>query len=677
MPKSDDLVQEVKERRRRSERWLASNYYDEWVQAFRAYKCEREAEVNDKGQADQTQTSVGMPMTYSLVRRSVARNTAQIPNLRYHAKDPDTGELISRTLMYQWDKGNVQRVRKRHYLQAAIFGWSVLAWYWAVEDHQRRKRVNPFQLGPADAEAISNQYGVPPEALVDPMVIAQLLATKGKGRTLPIEYVYRCYEGPKCDFLSITDCFPEPNFQALQSSAWFCVQRRRRIDWLEDLVKLYSDKPEVKKGVEDLLRLHPRGSDPKWFNTSGADSANLRQQLLTAVSRTDDLASTSTTDIGVPEWTITEMHMPGRNPTLTFVGEDSVFMGQMPYPYDLEGRIAFTELLLIDDLLAGIGDSTARIIRGIQQLHDRQVNKREDLIDNLLRPIIGTTNREFYENPGLLKRHKGFRLVMMRGPGDLWYQPEQAAIAAAAASANDESGLMRLYQMATGDTNLSMASGVDPQQGRTATGARIMQANLDILTKDQIDMGTRATKEDAEMMFMLNRSEMSDEGFEFDENRYARNYQAGKDLTQASWVKVEPALFQIDGEITAEAGSMLADDDEAKVTKATTLFQNLRGDPLVNPQMLVQDLLTANGKGRQLSAYMSKPGPPPPPEIKTSLTIAAKLEMLDESVQQVVGQHVAKVFIAQDQATDAAAGPQPGEPPPGPPQAGMEAPVGV
>lgn len=633
---------EIKDRRTRSEKWLESNYYEEWAQAFQSYKCERDAEKDADGNEDSSQTSIGLPDTWATVRRTVARNTAQIPNLRFHAKDADIGELISRTLMYQWDRGGTQRIQKRHFLQAAVFGWSVKAWYWDRDSYRRTKRIDIMDpaLDPQSIGAVAEQYRIDPMALMDParglQTRAQLLSQAGRGKLLPVKYDYVAYEGPKCDFVSIVDCFPEPNFQTLQSSNWFIVQRRRNKEWIERTAKRF---PEFAQGFDDLMTKFPKGTE---YRRIGRQTETLRQTLIAKINRTDDLLTGLNMERGPAEWTITEQHTPGQNPRLAYVGEDDVWIGEIEYPYDLDGKIAFTELTLIDDLLAGIGDSTARIIRGLQQLHDRQVMKRVDLIDNIQRPLIGTTNREFYENAEQhLKRHKGFRLVLMRGPNDLWVQPEMAAIAAAAAGLQDEQAIMRMYQMATGENNMSSMANVDPQQNRTATGARLMAFNQDILTKDQIDMGNYSVKADAEMMFMLNRSEASDE-FEFDSNRYNRTYSATTDMTRENWQKVEPAMFQLDGEITAEVGSTLADDDEAKVAKATNLFIMLGQRPDVNQQKLRDDLLIAHGKGRELAQFAVPPPPPPPPEVRTNISVAVKAELMPTPVQMAIGGVVAQ-----------------------------------
>jgi hypothetical protein len=662
-----DLAQRIKDRKQRSYDWMKDNFYSEWETVFKAYKCVRDPELDPDGKPDKEATSVGMPLTYSHIRRNVARGTAQVPNLKFRAKDPVIGDAIGRTLMYQWDKGGVQRLQKRHFAQALMFGVSVRPWYWAVEEHMRSKRVDVLEqeITPEVAQRISDQYGVPMQYLMHPevgsVVRARLLARHGRGNLLPLKYPYRGYVGPKCEFLFVGDCFFQPNFQSLQSSDWFIVERRRDMHWIRGVARRY---PELAGNFELLLQQHPKGTPG---NEMRRDTEGLRERMRAAIGHADSGEQYYGED-SEQKWTIVEMHVPGASPSISYVAEDHQWIGRIPYPYDLDGKIAFTDTVLIDDLLTGVGDSTARIIIGLQELYDRQANTRMGLVNNLLRPLIGTSNRELVENPEMIKRYGGFRLVPMRGPGDMWVQSEQAAQASAAAGLVEDQAVMRLYQMATGDTNMSMSANVDPQQARTATGAKILQAQQDILTKDLVDMfNITSIKADAEMMFMLNRSELSD-AIEFNMSEYERNYSHEKNLMREEWAQVEPIHFQTDGEVVAEVGSTLADDDEARVAKAINLYQAAIGRPdLFNQQKARDEYLIAMGKGRELQQWAAPPQPPPPPEMNVSMSVSVKWEMLSEQERDELMKKAGVITM-----------PAPGEMGPGGmPPAGMGLPPGM
>lgn len=641
----DKKAGDVVARNDMSLRWMEDNYYSEWESVFKAYRCEREPEKDDDGKDDYSLTSIATPLTTSYVNRATARMTAQPPNLRFRAKEKQYAELISRTLMYQWDKGRVQRQQKKHVRQAVLFGWSVRAWHWAVEEFNRQSRYDPYNdPRPRALDAITNAYGdqiveafgLPYQALpVDQQAEAMtmLLKRHGRGGLLDVKEPYKAYEGPKCDYLSVADVFPEPNFTSIQESEWFQVERRRGKGWIDSAIKAY---PELEEGFDRLLKKYPKGAPPSYqTGNNGRGVQNFRSMMANAYSgnRFNEQYYDTEHQHG---WSIIEEHVPGPNAKLRLVGERDTWIGEIPYPYELEGKIAFTDLILIDDFLGGVGESLPRFFRGLQKLNDRQVNVRWDLIYNILRPLIGTTNREFYEDPKKIARGPGFRLVYMRGPNDLWVQGEQAAMASAAAGIQDAGGIMSLFQMVTGENNMSLSANADPQQGKTATGARILAYMGDVISKDLIDMFTETSlKSDAEMMFLLNRSEMT-EPHEFEAGRYNRIYSIGSDPLAEEWMKVEPLHFQTDGEIMVEVGSTLADDDEMRAQKALQLYGAATARPdLFNQQKSRDEFVKAMGYGKELNEWAAPPPQPPPPQPPkpAQLSISGKMEMLPPEVQ--------------------------------------------
>lgn len=637
-PKEKQNARKVLERFKYSQRHMEDNFYSEWEQVLKSYRCERDPEKDDDQNDDPTQTSIGLPDTWAHVRRVVARVTAQPPNVRYRFKDKAVSEQVSRALMYYWDKGRVQRQQKRHATQAALFGWSVRPWYWANEEWPRIHKVDPFDPSPDTIEAISRHYGAPiktdPQTgapYIDPAILAELMQRYGKGgKYLPVEAMHKSYEGPKCDPLLIADCFPEPNTFGIQISNWFQV---RRLMTFDDLKRLDTAFPGVlETGLNEMLRDYPSGSNT---DIIANDSWNFRARMVDAYNR-QNMFENSYLYSDTQKWWIHAEHVPGSSPKIRYLGEGDKWLGEVDYPFSLEGKIAFSELTLIDDITSGIGDSTVRILRGLQQLHDRQVNVRWDLINTLLRPLMFTMNRELFENPDLMRRGPGFRLVLSRMPNDTGILGEQGALASAAAGLQDEGGIMRLWQMATGETNMSMMANVDPQQGRTATGAKIQQANSDILTKDMIDQfNETGIKADLEIMFLMARSEMT-EPIEFEASQYNRTFSAEQDPHRQEWMTVSPAVWETNGEIVPEIGSTLSDDDDQKVQQSWTIWQSALARPdKFNLDKARDELLISLGKGRELQQWAAPPPPPPPPPPpRSSLGVSAKLELLPPEIQQ-------------------------------------------
>lgn len=640
--------------RMRSQEWMQDNYYERWTQVYQNYKCEEDPhpDPNDPTKIDPSQTAIGMPDTWGIVRRFVARVTAQPPAHRFIATDLDVADRVTRAQMWQWDRAGVARIDKKHVLQGGLFGLSLRPWYWAVDSAKRTRRIRPSappteELGRALAEQYTDKFlgyykelGISSQdhaalKLTDPQqhqqhndfLAARLVADVGRGDLVPVKYLYKHYEGPKCEFLFLGDTFLPPNYQGLNDlpQQGLIINRRRGKKYLLNLLELYKVTDpqaydELKRGLLVLFEQYPEGSpdQPSASSSMGERTQQLKRMLMDSVDQTDESRSTGS-DFGAESlmWNITERHVPGEEARLELIAEDGIWLGGFPYPYDLEGKIAFTELLFIDDLTTGVGDSVPGIIRGINKLHNRQVGQREDLIDKILKPYMVTSSRQLYDNPQLLERKKALRLIWSPGgANDLQVLGEMGAMAAVQTSLADESGIMRLIQTASGESNLSMAADVDPQQNRTATGAKIGARSADILTKDSTGMYTLSLVADLDMMRLLNRSELS-EPVVVNKAQYNRPF-AGQippevaDPTETT--SATPEDFQYDGEIEVEVGSTLADDDDTKLTRAQQLFQLASSVPnQLNQRQATIELLRAMGKGKELQKWLAPPPPAPDP----------------------------------------------------------------
>jgi hypothetical protein len=167
-------------------------------------------------------------------------------------------------------------------------------------------------------------------------------------------------------------------------------------------------------------------------------------------------------------------------------------------------------------------------------------------------------------------------------------------------------------------------------------------------------------------MYLLNRSEMP-EAVTFDGAKYNRDYTA--DPPPDPTMTVTPHDFQIDGEVEAEAGSTLADDDDAKQAKAQMMLQTSMQNPHLNQRTATIEWLIANGKGKDIGKWLNPPPPPPPPPppsepMRESFAITAKLELMPQEVQSAV---LAKAGFTPAPPAPPPGPAGPGGPPPGPP----------
>lgn len=689
MPKDsrDVEVQRVIEQRDDSFSYMERNFYDDMEEVWKHYHCKVDPYKDIDGLEDKDKPHFGQPDTFAAVNRRTARITAQLPKISFTSFNGDDGleERVSRKCMWDWDQGKIQRIQPLHVRQAELFGWSPRPWHWERMEHIRRKGINLAKesLSPEEIELIAKEYELEPMAKMilegapfgDParnVIIASLMEKAGRRGLLDVSYLYKAFEGPRANFLFIGDCFPEPHFDEIQTSAYFIVEMRRDKQWLEDLANEWPE--QFGDGIRQLFEKFPKGTSPGCRNEYAG--THLRDRLRRAIDQEDQLTSqyaNNNKETGV--WNILARWTPGREPKVTYVAEESILLGTIDSPYSLNGKIPFTELILCDSILRGIGDSASRIGKDLQMMRNLQANSRFQLFRHFSQPMFGTSDQTLFDNPEMMTR-QAFRFVMMRrGPGSVWNLNDSPSMASAAATMNDEQGTQRSLQVLYGESNMSLAANVDPSQSRTATGARIMQANTDIITKALVDaFHMTSVNPDVEMIWLLNRSEMSD-AVKFDARPYLRNYDTvnmESDPMKAVWIVAEAEDFQQDGNLVVEIGSTLADDDEAKVAQATNLFQMLSGNPLVNQETLVKNLLIAHNQGSKLQQYMVKPQPAQPEPIKASVSISLKGEDLSEAERRAAliegGITSEEIAAAQAQVMQQAAAMQAPMPPAAPPE---------
>src|SRR5262245_13315843 len=114
-----ETVSEVIDRRNESRKYMQQNYWDEWETVYRYSKClaPKIMRKNNKGEEeeDTSRTNVCMPETSLSIRRSVARLTANHPQINYTS--PSGNEQVEQKLTgwayQQFDKsGEAQNHRR-------------------------------------------------------------------------------------------------------------------------------------------------------------------------------------------------------------------------------------------------------------------------------------------------------------------------------------------------------------------------------------------------------------------------------------------------------------------------------------------------------------------------------------------------------------------------------------
>lgn len=668
----------------RSRSWMQNNFWGQWEMVLRQYLCEP-AEIidpNDVGATahstdqsryrglfgpsgkmiDETVPKTGdevvnlyVPDQWALVRRKTARVTAQVPNLRMRNNDFVRANKVSRTIMWQWDNMGRAREEKKHTACAFLFGWSVKAWYWVRNVYKRTTRIDPLNADPEMWKRIMAVYGKELQPIVmmaqqvgqDPtqLMAMYLLDKYGVGKYIRLREDALGYVGPRFDHIFLPYLFPQPNFTSIQDSSWFAVVRRRTASWFENLAAAYEGDENLNTEQLNEVRTNLKNGT-KAEDFLGQDGQSLLRKMTNAVDRslaTDGPGGFSDSDDA--EWSVLEIHhkgTDGENATVEYIVEGRYYLGRLPYTFDLEeGKKAFTEKVFVDSFLGGVGDSASRIIRQLVEQHGRETSMRHELASEVLRPYMITDDQNLIDEPSRIKRGPyGMRIITVQGKLQPVMEPH--AHAAIMTGLQNDNSIGRNIQYATGESNMSSMADVDPQQARTATGARIMAFNQDTLSKEELQMHNVAVTDDANMMRMLDRSELSDE-LTFDQSPYARETldpkmaaeQQAQGIGFDALTTVTPEDFQTDGMMTSEVGSTLADDDELNVHKAQIMLDAaLRAPQLLNPNRARDSFVISMGEGARLNEWRPQaptgPVEPPPADARMNFNMVVNYKDVAE-----------------------------------------------
>lgn len=654
------LTADILDRRNESRRYMQINYWDAWEDVYRASKC-RTKPIMHKDKAgneveDKTRTNVAMPELSLIVRRKTARLTANPPQINYTVPDGGDEELSQRLTAWsyqQFDRsGEIQEHRKL--VQSGnIFGWGVNKLYWDTVEIQRKlfrsftERNKPYSASRDDLMDLQSSAGdeSPSDKLGGTELSDQELtnAVSRFGPAAQVSQRAKQYEGPVSKNVFIGDFFMEPGAASLNVSGWAIENYWESDVWLEKMSKKTYIDPETDKELPifDAKAVSELEDMPSWQPVYQQQPFDLRSRLRTnALGQTLPLWPTKL--LRGKRYDVLECHTRDKYGQfwIEWLGNEKVYLGKMPYPWDLYGKYCYTEFVPLFDLLSAYGDSTPLLLRHLWLLHNAVVGSRRDLVANILRPLMkGTPNLDIADEQ--LDRAL-FRVITMRDPNQLqpFIEPMSAAPAISAAN-EEEAQCLRMIGLAEPNmTNVEAGSDVNPQAGKTATTAVLSAKSADALTQFEIDSLTWYLKESGEKkLAMLQQTEP-----DTDDSGNYRPYSISAKFTgmvkgfTERWGKAQAVdlnFLEIQQEIQVEpeAMSMLSIDDDIRRTSAMQLVQMAQQAPNVVDPYYAAKFYASTIRGIDPDKAVPPPQPPQPPPPKVSVAIAVKWPELPSQIQ--------------------------------------------
>lgn len=662
--RTPENVADILDRRNESRRYMQINYWDQWEDVYRASKCRTKpimvTDKNGNQVEDTTRTNVAMPELSLIARRKTARMTANPPQINYTVAqdDPNTpsglGDKLTGWAYQQFDRSGEALEHRRLVQSSQIFGWGVNKHYWdTVEVTQKffRKvgngseyslnRSGLMQLQGAPDDEISDAVKDGGEELGDEEV-TNALAEYGNSVQVPQRKTQ--FEGPVAKNVFIGDFFMEPGCSSLNASGWAVENYFESDVWLKKYgLKTYIDpETEEETPIFDPKAIEELSDMPSWQPIYQQQPFDLRSRLRTnALGQTLPLWPTKL--LRGKRYDVLECHSKDKEGQfwIEWIGNEKVYLGKMPYPWDLYGKSSYTELVPMFDLLSAYGDSTPLLLRHLWLLHNAIVGSRRDLVANILRPLMKI--RAGADIPDEQVDRALFRLISMRNPEDISPLFEDMAGIGTALSAASEEEAQNMRMMALAEPNLTnVETGTDanPQAGKTATTAVLAAKSADALTQFEMDSLNWYLKESGEKkLAMLQQVEPeTDQEGGYKPYPIAAKYAAKVEGLSQRYGKtsiVNLDFMEIQQEIQVEpaAMSMLSVDDDIRRTGALQLVEMAGQMPSVVDPYYAAHNFASTIRGVDADKAVPPPKPPTPAPPKISVTIAVKWPELPAGAQ--------------------------------------------
>jgi len=515
---TDDTAAEILEQRKASQRYMQNNYYDEWTEIYRNLKARVRPimRTNQKGEEveDKSRSNVCLPDHFVMHRHGVARLTRNAPNLRLRGGQPGQSDKAAALLMWQWDKSESQLAFRKVINCARAFGWCLgKNYYDKVVVTRRLKRVTSklsmgdlmrLQGAPEDEIAHAEKQGAQPNEVQ----ISQAIAEHGDRVSLGIPVTK--YEGSKLDYVFAGDSFLEPGFRSLNESAYVIENSIRDEQWLDYWTRQESEDPETgeKSPVIDPKKAQEVLDAAGDRNYIDEKSISLRRAMREAVAIADPRTAGRPLKPPRKRFMVDERQsvVDGRL-AIDFVGEENINLGRLWFPWETYGRYTYTEMVLIPDMIEGIGDSTLRISRFLMQLRNSRANQTTDFINNKLLPLLKKLEGGNITDANLI-RTSFARILEVRNMAELEFQQDPPFPAEAL---QDQAQWIReMQQVEPGMNDYQPGTEGVPQSGKLATTALLQKQGADAVLADELNNMGQFIRDTLELWLWFNQQAMED-----------------------------------------------------------------------------------------------------------------------------------------------------------------------
>lgn len=631
MADARDKAKKIVERKRKSQEYWAP-IYEEFAEVQQAAKCrtspvyKKDKAGKDTTEIDTSRTNVCMPGISIMIRKNTARMTAQPPQLDYICKDRNVSQKLTSWHYMQYDLTKEAQTRRKTVLQGEMFGIGIEKTFQDNVVVRRKLRVRTKDatrsqlLKKQGLEDQNIEYSVAMQGeQLAPEEAAQAVALYGP--EFQIEQEIKRYSGPVQKSVFIGDFHMPPGCDDVDTADWlieeYIADETFFEYWLEQVYMIDGEERKVfdQAAVDQMLDEDKELPDD--------EKTSLRQRFKELVGL--DTTHQYNKDIRCSKkFKILECHYKkdGEN-WICWVGNDTHYLGEMPYPCDLGGAWMYTALVPLPDLVSAIGDSTPRLGRFLHRLHNVNTGQRQDLITEILKFTVFT--RDTGDIPDEALDRGNMRIFPVKNTGDLKVErlpglPPEAW--------ENENAILRQMGMLEPTLTSADAAGTNanPQSGKTATVGVLAQRERDTMLGDKIIGLNIFLKKVGEKKLEMLRNTLMDPvqiaSKYFNEETLKQlggEQQAEKGISQRSGqpqvITLDWPEIQDDIQVEPKVGSTLSIEDEFVAMKAQAFWQAAQTDPTGIINKYVAAKAWADTIPNVDSNVAINPPPPPPDPI--------------------------------------------------------------